>query len=578
MDHMGEQSQPEQSTAQQTDDEFVDWQCFAYLTVEKSELYRAIIDVFAAAKSEFALHLRPAQVRSGLSQAGFEFELSDIESALQSLEVWGNLQSYQDNADVASLADYYRKRLLYQLTAAGEAAHASTLTFTQRLQQQAKLDARALDRIAEGAGQLERIANQLIVNPDEVDPVVVLTTVRSICQDADELTSRAQSFFRWLHEQTESEKADLKSFLSYKERLIEYLQDFVSQLIAQGAVIASRFNAIKILQLEQMTQLVAQEEMGNPRVGEEELHQQKTDTSAQRWLHRMLGLQSWFSRRGGRAAQLDQLRAAARASIPRLLQLASQMNERQAGHSDRIADLHELATRFIGCRNDAEAHRLFRASFALSSSRHLKIDQATIDFRDQSPTPNSTRWLDADPVEFSPQLRRTGRIASAPANRRIVDRTRQRAEATRRLSLESGRTSSAQETLIALGKCRLSMIGELDQDAFRLLMELIELAVEKPRSKATRPTGRITAFSRDGVLQIKTEPVVDDSPQNGIAPVNGKKHPAADGEKYAILNSHFTSLPESMHHQQYSRVPIAKLKTKTGTVFLPDMLVEVSRV
>ncbi len=577
------------------DEAAIDWQCFAYLTAEKSELYRAIIEVFAAAKSEFTLHLRPAQVRSSLNDHDFSLENQEVESALQSLESWGNLQSYQDNADVSSLADYYRKRLLYQLTAAGEAAHSSTLTFVQRLQQQAKLDARALDRIADGAGQLLRLAleirNQTIheVGPESdaktdsglgdhvnlaaessaaVDSVVVLTTLRNVCQDADELTSRAQSFFRWLHEQTESDEADLQAFLNYKERLIEYLQEFVSQLISQGSVIARRMNQIMPDEFTQIATIAAREEMGLPRAGEEEQHESQIKSSAQRWQQRLLGLRSWFSRSGGKSAQLEQLRAAARAAIPRLLQLASQMNDRQSGRSDRVADLRELAIRFLGCKNDGEAHRLYRASFALSSSRHLKVEQATIDFRDQNPIRHSTRWIDAQPVEFSPQLRQTGRQATASANRRVVDRASQRAEAKRRISVESGRRSSARETLIALGKRRLSSIGELDEDAFRLLVELIELAAAKPMgTNIQQDRQRTIALSRDGSLRIETRPA-NSTTERPTANLDPKPNP--EFQNGPAVSSANVAVADS--------ISIATLSTENGTLMLPDLWLEVTRV
>ena len=228
-------------------------------------VYRAIIQVFADAKAEFTLHLRPAQVRESLQAYDCVLEADGVEAALQQLESWGNLQSYQDRSDAPSLVEFYRKSLLYQMTAAGEAAYASTLSFTERLQQQAKLDARALGRIGEVAGQLERLARKLRDNVRSVDSVVVLTTVRSICQDTDELTSRAQSFFRWLHEQTESERADLESFLQYKEQLIDYLRQFVSKLITRGAEIARRLSTIRDDEYKKLARIAAVEEAGDPR-------------------------------------------------------------------------------------------------------------------------------------------------------------------------------------------------------------------------------------------------------------------------------------------------------------------------
>lgn len=474
----------------------IDWQCFSYLTADKAAVYRAIIQVFASAKAEFKLHLRPVQVQESLHELHGMLESDEVEVALQQLESWGNLQSYQDRSDAPSLVEFYRKSLLYQMTAAGEAAYASTLTFTERLQQQAKLDARALDRIGEGAGQLERLVHHLRDKSMPIDSVVVLTTVRSICQDTDELTSRAQSFFRWLHEQTESERADLAAFLQYKEQLIEYLRQFISELITRGAEIAKRLNTIRDEEYNQLAQIAAVEEAGDPRAGQEDRHILQIDTARAKWRQRLLGLRGWFSRSGGSAAQLEQLRSAARAAIPRLLQLAKQMNDRETGKSDRVADLRKLAVSFLRCENDGQAHRLYREAFALCPARHLRIDQTTIDDRDQNSISADTRWLDAKPVIFSPQLRNTGREGVASATRKVVDRSKALAAARRRLATDTGREDSSREILIALGKRRISEIGELETDAFRLLMDLIELVVVDYRARAT---------SRDGSISICVE-------------------------------------------------------------------------
>lgn len=512
-------------------DATIDWRCFTYLVVEKAELYRPIIAIFAAAKAEFSLHLRSSEVRTQLALQDVASEPGDVEAALQQLESWGNLQSYQDNADVASLTEYYRTRLLYQLSARGEAAHASTLTFAERLRQQAKLDARALDRITDGAGQLNRLATDLRKG-SPVDSKVALAALRNICHDADELTSRAQAFFRWLHEQTESDRGDLTAFLAYKQQLIEYLQQFVSELIQRTDEIAGHLRSLDEHELQRLAEIAAGEEAGEPRVGEEAAHQQHVQHSAARWQSRLAGLCGWFMSRGGRPPQADQLRGAARAAIPRLLQLASQMNERQSGRSDRVADLRTLAGHFLRCADDRQAQRLFRAAFGLSPARHLRVDQATLEARDQNPLRRDTRWVDAEPVQLTPQLRATGREPAAAPNRGVVDRSRQRAEASRRLGQESGRDDAARETLIALGRSRLSAIGTLDRHAFGILLGLLELAV--PKGNATSAT----ALSRDGRLKMTWQGV--DTGQEGT-------------------------------------VPIARLETAGGYLRLPDAWVEVTR-
>lgn len=483
----------------------VDWSIFSYLVAEKSWLYRQVVDVFADAKAEFSLHLRSGEVRSALARKGLAVDAEEVESALQQLESWGNLQAYQDHADVASLAEYYRKRLLYQMTAAGEAAYASTLTFVERLGQAAKLDARALERIASAAGQLQRLVREFREHA-EIDSAVVLTTARNICQDAEELTARAQSFFRWLHERTAAERGDLEAFLQYKQQLIDYLQQFVGELILRSGEIARHLSDITDDELAMLAQLAAVEDVGLPVAGQEADHEVRILAAAARWRFRIMGLCGWFIRRAGKPPQAEQLRAAARSAIPQLLQLAAQLNERQSGRSDRVADLKTLALHFLACRTDDQAQELFREAFSLAPARHLRVEVETLLQRDQAPISAKTRWADAEPVVIQPQLRATGRAPAAAVNRRVTDRSRDRAALTRRLSLQSRRDDAARETLIALGACRLSDIGALDRDALHLLVQLLERSPPRPGQvvSAIQP---LVSRSKDGALQIRMWPI-----------------------------------------------------------------------
>jgi hypothetical protein len=135
----------------------------------------------------------------------------------------------------------------------------------------------------------------------------------------------------------------------------------------------------------------------------------------------------------------------------------------------------------------------------LSPARHLRVNQATLENEDDSPTPTGASWLDARPVFVSPQLRKTGRQPSAAPSRRIVDRSRDLAALRARLEARSRRDEEARRSLIALGPRRLSEVGHLRHEALMMLVELLDRAAAVRRSGADP----ITATSDDGSLQIQ---------------------------------------------------------------------------
>ena len=106
-------------------------QVFLYLTVEKSAFYRKILEVFVTAKERYSLNFRTSEVFSLLSEAFPEKgdlairerqEEEEVDAALRQLCSWGNLVSHPDTTDVATLAEFYNPRNLYQITHEGESA------------------------------------------------------------------------------------------------------------------------------------------------------------------------------------------------------------------------------------------------------------------------------------------------------------------------------------------------------------------------------------------------------------------------------------------------------------------------
>src|SRR5688572_23904817 len=98
---------------------------FRHVTVERSSLYRAIMETFAAAKRQFRLHLRPDEVWVETEWPSNPPPLEDVQQLLTQLVDWGNLQSQPDTARVQTLEDFYRARFLYRLTAGGEAVESA---------------------------------------------------------------------------------------------------------------------------------------------------------------------------------------------------------------------------------------------------------------------------------------------------------------------------------------------------------------------------------------------------------------------------------------------------------------------
>jgi uncharacterized protein (TIGR02677 family) len=484
-------SSPSDSNATERDP----FECFTYLTVEKTGLYRAVMEVFSDAKAEFRLHLRPGDVLQRLRERGLSIGVDEeVEAALDALVRWGNLQSYHDTAEVNTIADFHRRRMLYQLTAAGEAASQAAAAFLEALDRPVALEATALARLRDYLAELVQLADE-----PSLDSGKILTILRSISTDAEHLTGHAQSFFRWLHEQTETQRADLDAFLQYKERLIDYLRKFLAELTERTGVIALHIEQLSP-KIERLLEIAASHEAEAAFAKDDTDRLAVVAAAQRRWQHRWRGLRHWFVGVGGRP-QVAQLRLAASDAIPRLLTLAAQLHDRRATRSDRRADWAELAAWFLEAPDDRHAHRLWRAAFGTCPARHLRVNRATLDEADHRKTPAGASWLETPPVYISPQLRQTGRAPSAAPSRRIIDRSRELVELRRRLMAESQQRDADRRSLVELGSRRLSEVGHLEHEALLLLLELLDRAA-LPVAERTQ---HATATSDDGSLRIRVD-------------------------------------------------------------------------
>ena len=480
-----------------------DYGTFAHLAADKRHLYREVLDVFADAKARFVLHLRPSDVAAELSN---RVDAAEVEAVLPQLVSWGNLSADPDTAEVATVEEFYRARFLYRLTPEGEATERALDVFEQGLHRSGELQTAALGDIRD---LLHELRDQLPAGGDHVptgedlDVGKVHLTLRSLWDRFDELTDRAQTFVASLQRTVDLHTIDVEALLTYKDALLDYLERFIGELVIAQAHIAALLRDLEGPGIERLLRVAADREMADA------LDPSDADRAAARqsWQSRWTGLVGWFLPDEGRPAQAELLRARARAAIPALLQAIAEVNERRLSRSDRAGDLRALARWFAACDSDADAHRLWRAAFALAPARHLTVDQDTLTERDQQPVPPTTSWLDAPPVRISPRLRRTGRTTRRGRVNGVIDRTREKELLASLAAEEARQTAAARRQLCTDGPVRLGELGTLDAVAFDLFLDLLGAAL----AEAVDRHGPAIATSVDGALEIGLEPTDDGS-------------------------------------------------------------------
>jgi uncharacterized protein (TIGR02677 family) len=464
---------------------------FSHVVAENAPLYRAILDVFAASKRQFRLHLRPDEVLAEAAWVGASPALDTVQSALAQLVDWGNLQSQPDTARVASIEDFYRKRLLYRMTAGGEAVEAGLQSFVAALARRAELQSVALDDIRERLISL----GQLMRQPPP-DSAKVHGALRDLVHVFESLSNNAEAFMAGLARTIELQRAEVAAVMSFKSRLLDYLQRFIGDLVTRSSQIAELLLDLQPLQ-QSLLQIAAERDARNAAPGDADMDAQAVAERFGAWQERWSGLRRWFLPAGRERSQADLLRASALSAIPRLLQAVSLLQERRTGRSDRAADFRRLALWFAAAPGQADAHRLWRAAFALSPARHLSL--AGIEDKVGANTP----WREAPGIAVLPKLREQGVLPTRGAPTRILDRSAERGLLAARVAAEAAQTEAARRYLATNRETRLSDLGRLDAPTFRLFLSLLGEALAA-QTAADAPVERMTG---DGSLVIRLVPL-----------------------------------------------------------------------
>lgn len=470
---------------------------FAYLSTPNAGLYRRVMRALMTEKERFTVHVRPEDVQEALRHDGGEaVDEAAIGEALERLAQpnWGNLLAFPDSSRVASLEDFYRRRMLYQLSRPGEAAERALAQYDAALGTRGALQSVALEDIVVLLTSLREAAAGH-ARGQGVDRAIVHQTLRNLRERFTELAENAVAFMGSMQRTIDLHDADVEAFLAYKEELIAYLERFIHDLLTRGAAIAELLSEISPPAVDILLDAAAEREAVDAAPGEAEAARAHVRAT---WQRQWSGLTEWFVSTPSRESEAKLLRARARAAIPALLAVVRALHEKAGGRSDRTQDFLTLATWFAALPTDGDRHRLWRSAFALTSARHLSLPAATEDAWAAADLGNTTPWQEAPPLQISPQLRRTGSYERRGKAVRVADRTEAKRMLAERARDESAQTAAARAQILTDGPMPLSSFGELDSQAFRLFLALLgdALAAMGPESTTAQ------VHTSDGELTV----------------------------------------------------------------------------
>ena len=420
-----------------------------YLNADNVSRYRCIMRIFFENYEKLKYWLYQEDVYEEMIQDPYfaDYRMEQCQQDLAMLTEWKNLNTIQDTRKVSSIEEFKNKKFRYQMSEYSVQIERLVLRLENLLVEGASLEPSLLERIRHN---LEKFTQM-----KEEEPADVYSWWNDLNNDFMRLNQNYQDYIRDLNSVKAEKMMQTKEFLVFKDRLIEYLRNFIKGLQRNVGAIEECLLAIDNQDKQEVYNKIIQYEWQIPRM-DVEITVQMIEENVK---DRGRSIYEWFVEENGRENEAGKLFDATNEIIRRITRYAAQISEKNAIGANRREEYRKVAELFLRCDTVAQAHKMSAMVFGLSCPFHLK----------------TTKVRESDSMNQSVYEEKPDDILLRPRVRNYREKTNR--SVIRSMTKEKRK---AREELIARQKKDWKKIKELEKDG---KIDFAELPVIEPRMR-----------------------------------------------------------------------------------------------
>jgi uncharacterized protein (TIGR02677 family) len=450
---------------------------FHFAAADKRHEYLWLLRAFDRARANYQVLLHVAQAEAQLAQLAAEHPeaaVGEVQPLLDALADWQVLDRSYDGTRAANLAEYRNRHYVYQFTQAGYRAYRAVEEVLGASLEDAQLSRLVFPDIL---ADLRALA-EAVRGGDSPEAYRKLSRLDGVLAD---MAQRAARFYLMLGDLARTNDTRPEVFLSHKDALLAHMREFNSELARYALLLAQAVAEVAACAGEdagRLARLAAE--------SDERLFRAEADR-VEDWRQRWLGLVHWFGDShllaAGQHSEAERMQDATVTAISGVTALLRRVTESRRGGVSRESQLRHMAQWFASAPSDADAHVLFQAVFGLGGPRHVAVP-----YEDPELIASRLSWWDAQPVEISRTLARSGRAPALHGPGRIERNEEQR----QRLRAQQLKETAEHQAAAARLACGGAYGRTLDEPETRALLGLLDLALAArvPVSRAVHPSGQ----------------------------------------------------------------------------------------
>lgn len=334
-----------------------------YLTVENSWRYRVIIRYFYEQFEQINYILYKEDVYEELIKhpifSGYTLEQCSLD--LDSLVSWGNLIAIQDTSKVQTIAEFKNKKYRYEISQYSIEIERLTLRLENLKVEGASLEPSLLERIKNSIKSAKDVLDK--------DDKTAYEWWNDLISDFERLNVNYQDYIKQIYSLKPEDMMNTGAFLIFKEKLIEYLRDFIKTLQMNIYDIEDVLESITADEEIKLFHKITNHSLNIPRI-EVLTYEEIMDNIVPKWKN----FRRWFLGEANKSSEVEKLFDITNEIIRKLTRYAAQLSESMTNSISRKEDYKKLCEMFLACSNDDDAHRLSSYVFGIEHMRHVQGD------------------------------------------------------------------------------------------------------------------------------------------------------------------------------------------------------------
>ncbi len=343
-----------------------------YLNVENTERYRPIIRFFFEKYERMEYWLYKEDVFNALKDSEYfkDYTLELCEADLLRLVEWKNLTNIQDTSNVNTIEEFKNRRLRFSLTEYGVEIERFVLRLETLKVKTSSLEPKLFEKI--------KLLLQKIITLE--DPHEISNCFDELNHNFTTLNESYKDFLKIFHEAKTEELMKNESFILYKDKVVNYLKDFIGGFQLNSVKILDIIESMPDSMEDYIMNQIIEFQKSIPTMEPDFDYDYLREINVSKWR----SIIKWFASDNIQERESTRLKNAVNDIINKIMKNVAAILELQASSMHKMEDYKHIITLFSNVSSLKEAHELGNMVFGIFKVKHYTGLERTTDSKDYS--------------------------------------------------------------------------------------------------------------------------------------------------------------------------------------------------